>query len=162
MAGECVIPREAFTAKDYLALRYRRKIFNNVITKPQISVASMRLIATFAKLGKLPFPLLELNALRAYCPSHSPLPSSNSIILSMSIKENQDIKEEVEPIKLKVLDVLCDFEKLIDRGCIDNCSECWLNEIIIPESKEAYEYASGKLYGPLTICDFLGILQDEL
>ena len=78
------------------------------------------------------------------------------------IKVAIDIKKEVEPIRSKILDILCDFEKLIDKGCIDNCSDCWLNETIIHEGDEAYEYASGKLYGLLTICDFLGILQDEL
>jgi len=73
-----------------------------------------------------------------------------------------DIAKEIEPVKTKLFDILKDFEVLIDKGCIDNCSGCFLNEIIIPESTEAYCYAGGKLWGPLTICDFLGILQDEL
>lgn len=73
-----------------------------------------------------------------------------------------NIESEVEPIRTKLFDILANLEKLIDKGCLDNCQSCWLNETIIPEGKEPYEYASGKLYGRLTICDFLGILQDEL
>lgn len=69
--------------------------------------------------------------------------------------------EKVESIKRGLPNILKKFQELIDEGCINNCEECFLSKVVIKEGVP-YEYARGKLYGPLTICDFLGILLEEV
>lgn len=69
--------------------------------------------------------------------------------------EKEEVEKRARRIFEKVIVILADYERLIDRGCSDSCEGCPLNEAIIPES-------TGGFYRMLTICDILGILQDEL
>lgn len=68
---------------------------------------------------------------------------------------------KMESIHSKLLVVLEKYRGLVDEGCINGCKECLLGKIVIPKRGFPYEYAEGKLYGPLTVCDFLGILMEE-
>lgn len=72
-----------------------------------------------------------------------------------------DIKR-LELIRSKLPSILKDYKELIDEGCIDGCEECFLGKVVIKEGNTPYEYAGGRLFGPLSICDFLGILSEEV
>lgn len=67
----------------------------------------------------------------------------------------------LESIKVKLAATLKVYKELIDNGCINGCGECTLGRIIIRD-KVTYEYAGGKLCGPLSICDLLGVLSEEI
>jgi len=76
------------------------------------------------------------------------------------VKKTDIIRMESIYSKLQVL--LEKYRELVNEGCINGCDKCLLGSIIIPSRSFPYEYAGGKLFGPLTICNLLGILSAEV